>query len=114
MGVTYRSSDLDLVVYTTPSRVIVRFALAPHLLPCQVYHPGLRIRLVILRPLRLRDFVDCRRDLVHPFTGVPYLEDHVEDLSVDLPWCGTKDVQASVDKLQVSLVGGVFEVALLF
>lgn len=114
LQVTHRASDLDLVVYAAPFRVIVRLALTPRLLPVQIDQPRPRIRLVILRPLRFRVIVDCRRNLAHLFTGVPYLEDHVEDLSIDLPWCRTKDIQASVDKLQVSLVGGVFEVALLF
>ena len=110
---TYSTSDLDLVVDAAPIRVIASLVLTPYPLPCQVDHPRLWIRLVVLRLLRLREIIDRRRDLAYPFARVPHLEDHVEDISIDLPWSRTEDIQTCVYELEVSLFGGVPEVALL-
>ena len=112
-GATYSTSDLDLVVDATPVRVIVRLAFTPRLLPCQVYRPRFLICLAVLRLLRFRNIIDHRRDLAHPFTRIPHLEDDVKNLSVDLPWSRAEDIQAGIDKLQISPFRGVLEVALL-
>ena len=85
MSETHSTGNLNLVVDATPVRVITGLGFTPSLLPREVNHSRLRIRIIILRLLGFRDIIDRRRDLAHPFTSVPHLEDNIEDLSINLP-----------------------------
>ena len=88
--------------------MIIRPRLQIRLLPGHIHRACLRIRIIILRFQRFRILQGSRWDLSEPFTGVPDLEDDVEDLAVDLPGGGAEDVEGCVEELEVAEVGGFF------
>lgn len=101
-GVTYSTSNLNLIVDTASIRVVVRLGLRPSTETRKVDISPVLVDLHIRWPLRFWLFEDRRRDLAQSLTGVPNFKNDVEDTSVDFPRRRPEYVETCVDEFDVA------------
>lgn len=110
---TYRTSYLNLIVHVAPVGMIVGLVLVVRLELLAIHTPCLDIRVIIVWLWGLGNVVRHRGHLAEPVTGVPHLEDDIEDFPVDLPGRATEHVQPGIHQFDVSEGGRVFQIGRL-